>query len=115
MVPQVASSLLPTVPVAERRRLLDVARQVTACCDAWLTEYPIVRRPSVTAACALVSPVAMPSLAVAGLGLLTRWWLWMFGVDDVFDDAAVPDERVDEWIRRFVRPARRRRPAAGRV
>jgi hypothetical protein len=102
MVPQFASRLLAFVPVAERGRLLDVARQVTACCDGWLAEYPIVRRPSVTAACALVSTVAMPNLAVAELGLLTRWWLWIFGVDDVFDDGAVPDERVDDWSSRFV-------------
>ncbi len=102
-MPQVASGLLAAVPVAERGRLLDVARQVTACCDAWLAEHPIVRRPSVTAACALVSTVAMPNLAVAELGLLTRWWLWIFGVDDVFDDGAVPDERVDDWTRRFLR------------
>jgi hypothetical protein len=102
-VPPIASRLLATVPVAGRQRLLDVARQVTACCDAWLAEYPIVRRPSVTAACALVSTVAMPSLPVAGLGLLTRWWLWIFGVDDLFDDPAVPDERVAGWTDRFVR------------
>jgi hypothetical protein len=102
-VPEFASGLLATVPVAERGRLLDVAREVTACCDAWLAEHPIVRRPSVTAACALVSTVAMPNLAVAELGLLTRWWLWIFGVDDVFDDGAVPDEWVDDWTRRFVR------------
>jgi hypothetical protein len=102
-VPPIASRLLVTVPVAERRRLLDVARQVTACCDAWLVDFPIVRRPSVTAACALVSTVAMPGLTVARLGLLTRWWLWIFGVDDVFDDPAVPDERVEEWTGRFLR------------
>ncbi len=102
-MPEFVSGLLTAVPVAERRRLLDVARQVTVCCDAWLAEHPIVRRPSVTAACALVSAVSMPNLAVAEVGLLTRWWLWIFGVDDVFDDGAVPDERVDDWARRFVR------------
>ncbi|WP_422733489.1 terpene synthase family protein [Micromonospora sp. WMMD558] len=100
-MPQLASGLLAFVPVADHGRLLDRAREVTARCDAWLTEYPIVRRPSVTAACALVSTVAMPHLRVTELGLLTRWWLWIFGVDDVFDDRAVPDERVDTWARRF--------------
>jgi hypothetical protein len=102
-VPASTDQLLVALPATERRQLLEVARQVTSSSEAWLREYPIVRRPSVTAACALVSTVAMPGLAVAELDLLTRWWLWIFGVDDVLDDLEIPDEPVAAWARRFLR------------
>jgi hypothetical protein len=49
----------------------------------------------------------MPLLAVPELSLLTRWWLWIFGVDDVFDDPAIPDELVETWGARFLQPGRR--------
>jgi hypothetical protein len=96
---QVLSALLP----AGDRRLLDAAREVSRSSEAWLREYPIVKRPPVTAACCLVSAVALPSLALPELSLLTRWWLWIFGVDDVLDDLGVPDEPVTAWVRRFLR------------
>lgn len=98
-----AGTIRRDLPVTQRRRLLDVAREVTCSSEAWLREYPIVRRPSVTAACGLVSVVAMPSLAVPELDLLTRWWLWIFGVDDVLDDPDLPDEPVTAWVRWFLR------------
>ncbi|HEU4427090.1 MAG TPA: DeoR family transcriptional regulator [Pilimelia sp.] len=91
------------LPVTRHRRVLGVAREVTCASEAWLRDHPIVKRPSVTAACGLVSAVAMPSLAVPELDLLTRWWLWIFGVDDVLDDMDVPDEPVTAWVRRFLR------------
>jgi hypothetical protein len=102
-VAALANRFLDTLPAQDRRVVLDLAREVTLASDEWLTAYPIVRRPSVTAACALVSAVAMPVLDPAGLTLLTCWWLWIFGVDDVFDDATVADERVTGWAGRFER------------
>lgn len=96
------SPFLAALPAAARRELLDRAARVTASSEAWLREFPIVKRPSVTAACGLISAVALPGAGLAELDVLTRWWLWIFGVDDVFDDPAVPDERVAAWADRFV-------------
>src|SRR5690242_6022845 len=103
MCPLPSDQTLATLLMAQDRQVLDVAVEVTRSSEAWLRDYPIEKRPSVTAACSLVSTVAMPSLAVPELGLLTRWWLWIFGVDDVLDDLAVPDEPVTAWVRRFLR------------
>lgn len=92
---------LAGLAAAERRRILDVGAEVTALCEPWLDRYPIVRRESVTAACSLVSTVGMPFLAPPELALLTRFWLWIFGVDDRFDDLTVPDAEVATWSVRW--------------
>ncbi len=92
---------LAMLPAAQRRRVLDLAREVTAQCENWLRAYPIVLRPSVTAACSLVSAVALPGAGPAELRLLTCWWLWIFGVDDLFDDPTADDSRIAFWTERF--------------
>jgi hypothetical protein len=92
---------LAVLPAAQRRLLLDLAREVSAQCEDWLRGYPIVRRPSVTAASSLVSAIALPTAAPSDLRLLTCWWLWIFGVDDVFDDPAADDEWIARWAERF--------------
>ena len=96
---------LDALSTTERRELLDRAATVAVSSDAWLWEFPIVKRPSVTAACSLISVVALPGAGLAELGLLTRWWLWIFGVDDVFDDPAVPEDRIADWAGRFTAAA----------
>jgi hypothetical protein len=103
-VGNITVGFLASLPTADRRRLLDRAREVTDASERWLRDYPVVRRGSVTAACGLIATVGMPMLAVPELSLLTRWWLWIFGVDDVFDDLAVPDEVVQAWGARFHHP-----------
>jgi hypothetical protein len=102
----VPSRYLASLPTAEQERLLDVAGQVTEVCERWLDEYPVVLRPSVTGACSLVSAVGMPALAVPELALLTRWWLWIFGIDDRFDDYARSDDELTEWALRFTNSLR---------
>jgi hypothetical protein len=92
---------LAVLPVAQRRRLIDMACEVTAQCESWLRAYPIVLRPSVTAACSLVSTVALPDAGPAELRVLTCWWLWIFGLDDLFDDPAADDSQVASWAERF--------------
>jgi hypothetical protein len=92
---------LAVMPAAQRRHLLDLAREVTAQCEDWLRAYPIVLRPSVTEACSLVSAIALPVAAPAELRLLTCWWLWIFGVDDLFDDPAADDGQIALWTDRF--------------
>src|SRR6266511_2274226 len=101
-MPTSANQMLVALPAMELQHLLDIAASVSSSSETWLREYPIVKRPSVTAACALVSTVAMPGLAVPELDLLTRWWLWIFGVDDVLDDLEIPDEPVAAWVGRFL-------------
>jgi hypothetical protein len=101
--PSSADQTLSAVLPAQDRHLVDLAREVNRSSGAWLRDYPIVKRPSVTAACCLVSAVAMPGLAIPELDLLTRWWLWIFGVDDLLDDPGVPDQPVTAWVRRFLR------------
>src|SRR6266498_427372 len=117
-MPTSANQMLVALPAMELQHLLDIAASVSSSSETWLREYPIVKRPSVTAACALVSTVAMPGLAVPELDLLTRWWLWIFGVDDVLDDLEIPDEPVALGRAVPARPAhqtRRQRPAPGGV
>ncbi len=92
---------LAVLPAAQRRHLLDRAREVTAQCEDWLRVYPIVLRPSVTAACSLISTVALPGAGTAELRLLTCWWLWIFGVDDLLDDPAADDSQIAFWTERF--------------
>jgi Terpene synthase family 2, C-terminal metal binding len=101
-MPASAIGYLTALPAAERRQVLDAAGEVAAACEGWLRAYPIVRRPSVTAACSLVSTVALRGADLARLAVLTRWWLWIFGVDDVFDDPDADDAAVTSWTRRFI-------------
>ena len=75
--------------------------RVTALVEPWLQAYPIIQRRPVTAACSLLCVVGMPTLVVADLALLTRWWLWIFGLDDRFDDFAVPQPELAEWSGQF--------------
>src|ERR1019366_4990218 len=56
--------------------------------------FPIVRWKSVTAACSLTDAVGMPTLGVTERTLLTRWWLWIFGIDDRFDDFRLAEPRT---------------------
>jgi hypothetical protein len=105
-MPAFRSRYLATLAVGERRRILDLAGAVTVSSESWLQRYPIVRRRPVTAACSLVCAVGMPGLAVPELTLMTCWWLWIFGVDDRFDDLATPEADLAEWSRRFARVAR---------
>ena len=102
-MPGSADQMLSAVLPPSRRHLLAVAREVTRSSEAWLREYPIVKRPSVTAACGLIAAVAMPCLAIPELELLARWGLWLFAVDDVLDDLDRADEPVAAWVRRFAR------------
>jgi hypothetical protein len=85
----------------ERRRTLDLAKDVTAASEDWLRDFPIVRRKPVTAACGLAAAVALPTLDVPELTLLARWWLWIFGIDDRFDDVGVAYPELTDWIARF--------------
>jgi len=89
------------LPDTEFSTVLDRVAAATDLSEQWLADYPIVRRDSVTEACALAAAVAIPSLPVPGVALLTRWWLWIFGLDDRFDDPAVPDEELAGWAPRF--------------
>jgi Terpene synthase family 2, C-terminal metal binding len=100
------SRYLATLSPGERRRILDVAHAVTESSEQWLQRYPIVRRRPVTAACSLVSTVGMPGLAVPELTLMTCWWLWIFGIDDRFDDLGTPEAELAEWSRHFTRIVR---------
>ena len=43
----------------------------------------------------------MPALGVDELALLTRWWLWIFGIDDRFDDFGLAEPELAEWTARF--------------
>jgi terpene synthase-like protein len=87
---------------ARRQGFLDRATVVADDCEAWLTRYPIVRRASVTSACALVSTAAAPDLGTPELTLLTQWWLWIFGIDDRFDDPGYPLDTIDRWSAAFL-------------
>lgn len=100
-MPVVTTPYLSARPDSERHSILDRTAVVSAASERWLRDYPVVRRPSVTAAVALAAAVGMPSLDDRGLTLLTRWWLWIFGIDDRFDDPAVPDADLVDWSGRF--------------
>jgi Terpene synthase family 2, C-terminal metal binding len=101
------SAFLAMLSAAERRRTLDLAQDVTAASEGWLRDFPVVRRKSVTAACSLAAAVGMPTLGVTELTLLTRWWLWIFGVDDRFDDFGLAEPELMEWTARFEASLRR--------
>jgi hypothetical protein len=94
-------SVLADLSAGQRGALLDVAAEVSATSEEWLASYPVVARSPVTAACSLAAAIGMPGLGVPELALMTRWWLWIFGVDDRFDDPGYPDFELESWTAEF--------------
>jgi len=85
--------LLAAQPPEEQARLLDLTNLTVEHLAEWLERYPIVRRVRAWPV-ALSIVAAAPWCSVPELVAVTQLGLWIFALDDVFDEQLLPEPEL---------------------
>lgn len=93
------SSFLASLDDDQKLRIFDLTTRASRSLHRWATRYPLIRRVRVWPVSLSVAAAA-PFASVAALISITRMSLWVFTIDDLFDEEMVP---VAELRRRGVR------------
>ncbi len=100
-------AFLQARPVTEQVRIFDLSIRASRTLHRWAARYPLIRRERVWPLSLSVA-AATPFMGLDGLMLTARMSLWVFTLDDLFDEERVPQA---ELLRRA---SRYREIAAGR-
>jgi hypothetical protein len=93
------SSFLAALDDDQKLRIFDLTTRASQALHRWATRYPLIRRVRVWPVSLSVS-AATPFASVNALISITRMSLWVFTIDDLFDEEMVP---VAELQRRSAR------------
>jgi hypothetical protein len=83
------SSFLAALTADERLRIFDLTARTARALHPWVARYPLIRRVRVWPLCLSVVAAA-PFCAVPSLVSMARMSLWVFTIDDLFDEEIVP-------------------------
>src|SRR5579884_1214566 len=78
---------------AERTRIFETSARVAAALDAWAAPFSLIRRVRAKPL-ALSVTAAAPSSSDEALISTARLSLWVFTIDDVFDEELFPESEV---------------------
>jgi hypothetical protein len=95
------STFLAGLTADERLRIFDLTARTARALHPWVARYPLIRRVRVWPLCLSVVAAA-PFCSVASLATMARMSLWVFTIDDLFDEESVPypelHRRVDRYL-----------------
>src|ERR1051326_4638880 len=94
------SRFLASLDDREQQRIFELSANTADGLHTWAAHYPLIRRVRV-APLSLSVAAAAPFTSVEGLVSTARLSLWVFTLDDLFDEEAVPEaemmQRADEY------------------
>jgi Terpene synthase family 2, C-terminal metal binding len=84
----------------QRVRIFDLAARTARALHQWVAQYPLIRRVRVWPLSLSVTAAA-PFCSVESLVSMARMNLWVFTVDDLFDEEIVPFSELQRRIVRY--------------
>lgn len=84
---------LQALPPAEQVRIFDLSIRASRTLHRWATRYPLIRRERVWPLSLSVA-AASPFMELDGLIATARLSLWVFTLDDLFDEERVPQAEL---------------------
>jgi Terpene synthase family 2, C-terminal metal binding len=94
------SNFLAALSDDERVRIFDLAARTARALHQWVAQYPLIRRVRVWPLSLSVTAAA-PFCSVASLVSMARMNLWVFTIDDLFDEEIVPFSELQRRIIRY--------------
>ncbi|MFL5801105.1 MAG: terpene synthase family protein [Roseiflexaceae bacterium] len=85
----------------ERLRIFDLTARTARALHPWVARYPLIRRVRVWPLCLSVVAAA-PFCAVSSLASMARMSLWVFTIDDLFDEESVPYNELHRRVDRYL-------------
>lgn len=103
------SRFLQAKPASEQLQIFDRSARVAQRLHRWAARYPLIRRVRVWPLALSVSAAA-PFASVEALSSTARLSLWVFTLDDLFDEEHVPQAELMRRAERYQAIARGRLP-----
>jgi hypothetical protein len=94
------STFLTGLTADERLRIFDLTARTARALHPWVARYPLIRRVRVWPLCLSVAAAA-PFCDVASLVSMARMSLWVFTIDDLFDEESVPYNELHRRVDRY--------------
>jgi terpene synthase-like protein len=94
------SRYLASLDPAEQARIFDLSAGSAETLHQWAKRYPLIRRVRV-APLALSVAAAAPFASVAALVATARLSLWVFTIDDLFDEEGLPEAELMQRTERY--------------
>lgn len=94
------SSFLASLDDDRKLRIFDLTTRASRSLHRWATRYPLIRRVRVWPVSLSVAAAA-PFASVAALISITRMSLWVFTIDDLFDEEMVPAAELRRRATRY--------------
>jgi len=94
------SDFLQARPQAEQLRVFDLTARVSHALRLWAVRYPLIRRVRVWPL-ALSVAAAAPFASAQTLISTARVSLWVFTLDDIFDEERVPEREMVRRVDRY--------------
>lgn len=94
------SSFLSALDDDQKLRIFDLTTRASRSLHRWATRYPLIRRVRVWPVSLSVA-AATPFASVAALISITRMSLWVFTIDDLFDEEMVPGAELRRRATRY--------------
>src|SRR3954471_13071525 len=103
------SKFLESLPPDEQVRIFDLSARTSQTLHRWATRYPLIRRVRVWPLSLSVAAGA-PFASVEALISTARLSLWVFTLDDLFDEERVPQVELTKRAQRYRALAHREIP-----
>ncbi len=94
------SSFLEALDEDEKLRIFDLTTRASRELHRWAARYPLIRRTRVWPLSLSVAAAA-PFASVAALVTMARMNLWVFTIDDLFDEEIVPFPELQRRVARY--------------
>lgn len=96
----IRSKYLANLNEDQKLRIFDLTTRVSRELHRWAVRYPLIRKVRVWPVCLSVAAGA-PFASAAVLTSMARMGLWIFTVDDLFDEEMVPYPELQRRITRY--------------
>jgi hypothetical protein len=95
------SRFLASLPADEQRRIFNLTTRTAQVLDAWAIRYPLMRRVRIWPLSLSVAAGAAPGTAVEAVISTARLSLWVFSLDDLFDEDRLPQVELTTRAERY--------------
>jgi hypothetical protein len=95
------SQFLAALDPADQARIFDLTEHTSRTLHEWVARYPLIRGVRVAPLSLSVAAAGFPFATVEALISTARLSLWVFTVDDLFDEGQVPQDELIERAERY--------------
>jgi hypothetical protein len=96
----IRSKYLASLDEDQKLRIFDLTTRVSRELHRWAVRYPLIRKVRVWPVCLSVAAGA-PFATASQLTSMARMGLWIFTVDDLFDEETVPFPELQRRVGRY--------------